>query len=72
MIAVGLGYAAVEGREPPIGEVLGYFEVVEGIIIVHIADYVEEVEVAQHIPSIRSTVGKQAKHEQRQCQAVIC
>ena len=64
MVAVGSGDATVEGRELPPGEVAGDLEVVEGVVVVHVADQVDEIEAGEHVPGEPGPVGQDAPEEQ--------
>ena len=57
VVAVGAGEAAVEGREPALGHVVGDLEVVERVVPVALADQVDEVEAVQRVPGQRRSVG---------------
>ena len=66
VVAVGAGDAAVEGREPPLGHVVGDLEVVERVVVAHVPQQVDEVEAVEHVPGEARPVAQDADHEQRE------
>ena len=64
MVAIGPGEAAVEGRELAVGHMEGNLGVVERIVIIDVADQVDEVESVQHVPSEGRPIGEDAADEQ--------
>ena len=64
MIAIGASDSAIKGGELAFGQVLGNFEVVEGIVRIDLVDQVKQIEIDQQMPSEAGAIGQNRNEKQ--------